>query len=152
MRIRVFSMAAALVVALASSQVVKAQPFVNTNPNAGSPYTRPTVTPYLNLVPGPATNYYLGKLQTDDIRYQMARPPLVLVGPDFLGYDASRSPYQSVTGYQTAEDWVNQRIRETQLSPTGHPAGFLLATPYYRMPNQRTFVPYNQGTSQPQLR
>jgi len=152
MRIRIFPLAIAIVLALATVQTAVAQPFVNNNPNLGNPYTRPAVSSYLNLVPGPATNYYLGKIQSDEIRFGMFRP-IVVAGPDLLsGYDSLRSPYQSVTGYQTAEEFANLRIRETQLSPTGHPAGFLLATPFYRLPNQRTLIPYNQGAGQPQAR
>lgn len=148
MRIRFAPLAAGMVLALGLSQSASAQ--FNPNSNVGSPYGRPALSPYLSIVGGPASNYYFGTLREYDIRAQLIRP-IVLVGPDaFSGYDPSRSPYQAVSGYQNAEEWVNQRIRETQLSPTGHPSGFLIANPYYRMPNQRSFIPYNPGTgSQP---
>src|ERR1019366_6396594 len=120
MRIRLFPFALAIVLALASGQTVLAQPLANQNPNVGNPYSRPALSPYLNLVGGPVSNYFFGTQREFDIRAQLLRP-IVMIAPGFLsGYDASRSPYQSVTGYQTAEEWVNQRIRETQLSPTGH--------------------------------
>ena len=148
MRLRLVLLATAVLLALGSWQSVSAQTVFGQSPNVGSPYSRTTLSPYLNIVGGPVANYYFGTLREYDIRAQLLRP-VVVVGSDFMsGYDPSRSPYQSVTGYQNAEDWVNQRIRETQLSPTGHPAGFLLANPYYRMPNQRSFIPYNSG-SQP---
>jgi hypothetical protein len=146
MRLRFVPLAMAVVLAFGFWQSVSAQSVFSPNPNAGSPYGRPALSPYLNIVPGPVSGYYFGTLREYDIRAQLIRP-IVLVSPDaFSGYDPSRSPYQAVSGYQNAEEWVNQRIRETQLSPTGHPSGFLIANPYYRLPNQRSFAPYNPGT------
>jgi|ERR1043165_3560102 hypothetical protein len=146
MRSRILIVAAALAV-LAKPGL--AQPGYNIT-NIGTPYSRPAITPYLGIVGGPATNYYFGTLREFDIRAQLIRP-IVVVGPDALsGYDPARFGSQSVMGYQSAEDWVNQMIRERQLSPTGHPAGFLLAYPYYRIPNQRSFVPYYQYQGQGQ--
>jgi hypothetical protein len=148
MRIRKFHLAIAIGATLASASFASAQPIYN--PIAASPFSRPALSPYLQLTPGTAAStYYQGTLREIDIRNQILRP-IILGSPDLLsGYDPTRSQaYQAVSGYQNAEDWVNQRIRETQLSPTGHPAGFLVPNPYYRMPNQRSFIPYNPGAGQ----
>jgi hypothetical protein len=148
MRIRFHELAIALVITLASASLASAQPIYN--PIAASPFSRPALSPYLNLTPGTAaSNYYMGTLREIDIRNQVLRP-IILGNPDVLsGYDPYRTPaFQSVVGYQATEDWVNQRIRETQLSPTGHPTGFLMANPFYRLPNQRSFMPYNPNASQ----
>jgi hypothetical protein len=134
----------ALIIAT-TAQAASAQSIYNPNPQIYSPYARPALSPYLNIVGGAGTNYYMQTLREYDFRNQLFRP--VFFGQDSMsGSDPTRSPsYQAVAGYQSAEDWVNQRIRETQLSPSGHPAGFLMATPYYRLPNQRSFIPYGQG-------
>jgi hypothetical protein len=153
MRIRKLHLTLVLGIALASAPLASAQPIYN--PIAASPFSRPALSPYLQLTPGTAAStYYQGTLREIDIRNQILRP-IILGGPDVLsGYDSSRYPgYQAVAGYQNnTEEWVNQRIRESQLSASGHPSGFLLPNPYYRMPNQRSFVPYNMGTGQPQPR
>jgi hypothetical protein len=147
MRVRFRHVAIVLGSVLTSASLASAQQVYN--PIAASPYSRSSLTPYLNLnTSGTAANtFYRGVLEETALRNQSLRLSGIL---DYAPtYDLSRSPgYQSVTGYQNAEDWVNQRVRETQLSPSGHPAGFLLATPYYRLPNQRTFIPYNPGTGQ----
>jgi hypothetical protein len=121
------------------------------NPIAASPYGRPVLSPYLNLSTSgtAASTFYGGVLGETYLRNQLVRP--LVFGPDFVAFDPTRTPtYQAVAGYQnTAEDWVNARIRETQLSPSGHPTGFLMASPYYRVPNQRSFIPYNPNTNQP---
>ena len=133
--------AALLILAFESAASAQISPI----PQPFSPYARPALSPYLNIVGGAGTNYYMLKGREDDLRNPYFRP--LLVAPDVLpGYDPTQLPaYQAVAGYQSSEDWVNQRIRETQLSPTGHPAGFLMPTPYYRLPNQRSFIPYSQG-------
>src|SRR5437868_2484502 len=143
------NLVAASLVLLALAPIASAQPVYN--PITASPFARPALSPYLNLVPGTAPNlYYMGVGREFDIRNQLLRP--IVVAPELgLGNDPYRSPsYSAVTGYQNAEDWVNQRIRETQLSPTGHPAGFLMPSPYYRLPNRGSFIPYHQIASQQQ--
>ena len=32
-------------------------------------------------------------------------------------------------------------------SPTGHSAGFMIYNSYYRLPNQRSFIPYNPNAN-----
>ena len=122
------------------------------NPIVASPFSRPVVTPYLNLSTSgtAASTYYMGVLGEIQVRNAFLRPPL-FASQDFLaGLDPYyHSPgYQSVAGYQSAEDWVNQRIRETQLTPTGHPTGFMIQSPFYRLPNQKSFIPYNPNVGQ----
>jgi hypothetical protein len=142
-------LAASVCILLASSAFASAQPVYN--PIIASPFARPTLSPYLNLSTSgtAASTYYMGVLGEIERRNYLLRPP-ILLGQDFLaGFDPYRSPgYQSVAGYQSAEDWVNQRIRETQLTPTGHPTGFLIQSPFYRLPNQRSFIPYNPNVGQ----
>ena len=136
---------------LSAASIASAQPVYN--PITASPFARPALSPYLNLVPGTAPNlYYMGVGREFDIRNQLLRP--IVIAPDLgLGYDPTRTPsYSSVTGYQNAEDWVNQRIRETQLSPTGHPAGFLMPNPYYRVPNRGSFIPHQPAAAQQPIR
>jgi hypothetical protein len=149
MRIRNHHFAIVVCAVLSSASLASAQGVYN--PIAASPYARPNITPYLNLnTSGTAANtFYRGVLEETALRNQSLRLSGIL---DYVpSYELWRLPaYQSVTGYQSAEDWVNLRVRETQLSPTGHPAGFMLATPYYRMPNQRTFLPSSPPTGQQQ--
>jgi hypothetical protein len=148
---RYLFVAVGILAGLWSATPALAQPLYN--PLAANPYSRPWLTPYLNLTnSGTAANtFYRGVLEERALRNEQLRP---FFGPDLVTpIEPWRSmAYQSVTGYQSAEDWVSQRIRETQLSSSGHPAGFLIANPYYRMPNQRSFVPFNQGMGQPQPR
>lgn len=110
-----------------------------------SPYSRPHLSPYLNLLnSGTAANtYYGGVLRENEIRNQMLRPIVVL--PDAGGYDPFRSTgSRSIPEYDpTIEAYINQRIRESEVTPTGHAVGFLIYNPYYNMPNQRSFIPYN---------
>ena len=140
----------AALITLGFTQAASAQ--VNPVPQPFSPYARPALSPYLNIVGGAGTNYYMLRGREEDLRNPYFRQPIVVGQDPFGSFDPMRSPgYQAVAGYQSAEDWVNQRIRETQLSPSGHPTGFLLANPYYRLPNQRSFIPY-QPSSGPQMR
>lgn len=137
------------IILVTAAPMASAQPSVyNPNPVSFSPFGRPALSPYLNIVGGAGSNYYMQTLREYDFRNQLFRP--VFVGQDFMvGSDPTLTPsYQAVTGYQSGEDWVNQRIRETQLTPSGHPTGFLMATPYYRLPNQRSFIPYNRPAGQ----
>ena len=145
MRIRFPHLTLVVAATLMSASLASAQPLYN--PIASNPYSRPWLSPYLNLSnSGTAANtFYRGVLEERALRNEQLRP---FFGPEFApASDISRSPgYQSVGSYQNAEDWVNQRIRETQLSPSGHPTGFLVPTPYYRTPNQRSFVPHNPAS------
>ncbi|MBI3824303.1 MAG: hypothetical protein HY289_16675 [Planctomycetes bacterium] len=147
MRITGSGLAIVTAISLGLTSAASAQ--INPVPQPFSPYGRPALSPYLNIFGGAGTNYYMLKGREEDLRNPYFRP--LFVAPDALpGYDQTRTPsYQGVVGYQSsAEDWVNQRIRETQLTPTGHPTGFLMPSPYFRMPNQRSFMPYHQGAGQ----
>lgn len=149
MRIHFRQLVLLLSAMLTSASAASAQQIYN--PIAASPYSRPYLSPYLNLDTSgtAASTFYRGVLGETALRNQQLR--LFGILDSAPSYDLLRIPdYQSVTSYQTAEDWVNQRIRETQLSSSGHPAGFLIATPFYRMPNQRSFIPYNVGAGQQQ--
>jgi len=143
------TLALSVCIVLASASFASAQSIYN--PIVASPFARPGLSPYLNLSTSgtAASTYYMGVIGEIQIRNQLLRPP-ILLGQDFLaGFDSYRSPgYQSIATYQSAEDWVNQRIRETQLSPTGHPTGFMIQSPFYRLPNQRSFIPYNPNVGQ----
>ncbi len=116
-----------------------------------SPYSRPQLSPYLNLMnSGTAANtYYNGVLKEIDYRNQLMRP--ILLSPDLLsGYDGGRiGQLYAADAPQSAEEWINQRLRETQLSPSGHLTGYLMSYPYYTLPNQRSFMPYNPNRTRP---
>ena len=153
MQIRICTIAVGI--ALASAPLASAQQVYN--PIVASPYSRPTLSPYLNLTGSgtAATTYYGagGVLGQTWLNNQALRPLPFLA--DFLsGYDPYRTPaYAAVSGYQqNTEDYALQYIRETQMSPSGHPTGFLMANPYYRMPNQHSFIPYTPTTAQQQPR
>jgi hypothetical protein len=146
---RLIHLAVSVCIVSASATVGSAQQVYN--PIVASPFSRPTLSPYLNLTTSgtAASTYYMGVLGEIELRNRLLRPPF-FIGQDYLsGFDPYRSPgYQSVAGYQSAEDWVNQRIRETQLTPTGHPTGFMIQSPFYKLPNQRSFIPYNPNVGQ----
>jgi len=147
------TLAVPVCIVLASASLASAQSIYN--PIVASPFARPGLSPYLNLSTSgtAASTYYMGVIGEIQFRNQLLRPPIFL-GQDFLaGVDPYRSPgYQSVATYQSAEEWVTQRIRETQLSPTGHPTGFMIQSPFFRLPNQRSFIPYNPNVGQQQVR
>ncbi|MBI2806378.1 MAG: hypothetical protein HYX68_15470 [Planctomycetes bacterium] len=118
-----------------------------------SPYSRPHLSPYLSLLnPGTAAStYYNGVLKEIEYRNQLMRP--IFLGQDMLsGFDPSRagaSQMYPAGGPQSAEEWINLRLRESQMSPTGHITGYLMAYPFYNIPNQRSFMPYNPNLSRP---
>jgi len=124
MRIRFPHLAMVLGALLTSASLASAQQIYN--PIAASPYSRPYLSPYLNLnTSGTAANtFYRGVLEETALRNQSLRLSGILDSTPT--YDLFRSPaYQSVTGYQSAEDWVNQRIRETQAYANGTSGGIL---------------------------
>src|SRR5262245_61056897 len=124
--------AAALFV-LAFAQVASAQTIFNPNPPITAPYSRPALSPYLNLLRGgdPAANYYLGVLTEYDRRYRESRIGL------------PTDPQQPYLGDPMLDDRADVEVRERQLPPTGHSSGFMIYNAYFRMPNQRSFIPYN---------
>jgi hypothetical protein len=128
--------AGAIVIALGSLQSASAQSVFNPNPPVGAPYSRPALSPYLNLLRGgdAAANYYLGVLTEYDRRYQLTVPSV----PPSTAY---LEPY--------VDDRADMDVRERQLPATGHQAGFMIYNSYYRIPNQRSFIPYNPGANNP---
>ena len=50
---------------------------------------------------------------------------------------------------QFVDDRADVDFRERQLPPTGHTAGFMIYNSYYRVPNQRSFIPYNPNVNNP---
>ncbi len=129
MTCRKFSFAVAVLVGFGSWTPVPAQSVFNPSPPV-APYSRPALSPYLNLLRGgdPASNYYLGVLTEYDRRYQLSRPIL------------SQDPSYLDPGL---DDRSDLDIPERQLPTTGHPAGFMIYNGYYNMPNNRGFIPYN---------
>jgi hypothetical protein len=121
--------AAMLIVA----QIALAQTIYNPNPTITAPYSRPALSPYLNLLRGgdPAANYYLGVLTEYDRRYRESRIGIPTAGDPMLNYD----PY--------IDDRADLDVKERTLPPTGHQAGFMVFNSYFRIPNQRTYIPYN---------
>jgi hypothetical protein len=127
---RMLTFAGAVVLACGSLQSASAQSVFNPPSSRQAPYTRPALSPYLNLLRGgdPAANYYLGVLTEQDRRYQLSNPPI-----------AAQIPYLDTY----VDDRVDADLRDRQLLPTGHTAGFMIYNNYYRIPNQRSFIPYN---------
>ena len=111
-----------------------AQTLYNPNPQITAPYSRPALSPYLNLLRGgdPAANYYLGVMTEYDRRYREAR----------IGMPTEpQMPYLD----PVLDDRADLGVGERQLPPTGHQAGFMIYNAYYRLPNQRAYIPYNPG-------
>jgi len=135
MSTRTFSIAIAI--AVGSLPSASAQSVFNSNPPIGAPYSRPALSPYLNLLRGgdAAANYYLGVLTEYDRRYQLTVPNVPTTTAPYL------EPY--------VDDRADVEFRERQLPPTGHQAGFMIYNSYYRLPNQRSFIPYNPGSNSP---
>lgn len=100
------------------------------NPPVVAPYSRPALSPYLNLLRGgdPAANYYLGVLTEYDRRFQLTQPTLPASTPRLDSF---------------VDDRADVDVPLRQLPPTGHSAGFMIYNSYFRVPNQRSFVPYN---------
>jgi hypothetical protein len=132
--IRTLSIGIALTLALGALNRASAQSVFNRNPPIGAPYSRPALSPYLNLLRGgdPAANYYLGVLTEYDRRYQLTKP-LALPEPVYL------EPY--------LDDRADVDTQFRQLPATGHSTGFMIYNSYFRMPNQRSFIPYQQQGS-----
>jgi len=119
-------------IVLTVAQVASAQTVFNPNPVISAPYSRPALSPYLNLLRGgdPAANYYLGVMTEYDRRFREARiglptePPIPYLDP-------------------VLDDRADLDVRDRQLPPTGHTSGFMIYNAYYRLPNQRAYIPYN---------
>jgi hypothetical protein len=124
------SLLVAIVVVGGFAGSASAQTAFNPNPPVGAPYSRPALSPYLNLLRGgnPAANYYMGVLTEYDRRYQQSRIGL---------------PNDTPILEPTLDDRADLDVPDRRLPPTGHPAGFLLHQGYFNLPNQRSFVPYN---------
>ena len=133
MRIPCWTLAA--VVMLGSAQAAPAQSIFNPNPPITAPYSRPALSPYLNLLRGgnPAANYYMGVLSEYDRRYQQSRIGLPTDTPPYLAPSLDYRP--------------DAEIPERRLSPSGHPAGFLIYQGYFNLPNQRSYLPTNPNVN-----
>jgi len=120
-----------------SAQTAAAQSIFNPNPVISAPYSRPALSPYLNLLRGgdPAANYYLGVMTEYDRRFRESR----------IGIPTEQTPYLD----PILDDRADLDVRDRQLPPTGHTAGFMIYNAYYRIPNQRSFIPYNTGAARP---
>jgi hypothetical protein len=118
-------------VSLASAQSVF-------NPMPVSPYSRPSLTPYLNLLRGgdPAANYYLGVRPEFERRYEQAW---------------TNAAIQNLSTRPIYDKYVDDRldidVPIQQLPPTGHPAGFQIYNSYYNMPGTRGYLPYNPSAA-----
>src|SRR5437868_1508592 len=110
---------------LMMAQMASAQTLYNPNPQITAPYSRPALSPYLNLLRGgdPAANYYLGVLTEYDRRYRESR---IGLPPDY------QQPYMMYD--PTLDDRADVDVKDRQLPPTGHQAGFMIYNAYYRVP------------------
>jgi len=133
-----FRFSACGTILLLVAQIASAQPLFNQNPVMSAPYSRPALSPYLNLLRGgdPAANYYLGVMTEFDRRYRESR----------IGLPPDQSPYPFFD--PALDDRADLDVKERQLPPTGHQAGFMIYNAYYRIPNQRAFIPYNPANQQ----
>src|ERR1041385_6197734 len=124
---------------LTAAQVASAQAMFNPNPTMGAPYSRPALSPYLNMLRGgdPAANYYIGVLPEFDRRYRESQ---MMMPPDFPRLDP------------TLDDRQDLDVPDRRLPPTGHSAGFIIYNAYYRLPNQRAYIPYNPNMQRPYYR
>lgn len=122
--------ALALFLVMMAAQGASAQATIN--PANVNPYSRTSLSPYLNFSRG--GDY--------DFRNPLLRPTMVV--PDFLTYyDPSRPFPGRPDAYapNSFEEWFKQRENETRFSPSGQPIGFMIYTPYYDLPNQNSFIP-----------
>jgi hypothetical protein len=121
---------------LTAAQVASAQAMFNPNPTMGAPYSRPALSPYLNMLRGgdPAANLYLGVFAEYDRRYRESR---IGMPPDYASPNQFYDP--------TVDDRAELDVKDRTLPPTGHQAGFLIYNAYFRIPNQRAYIPYNPG-------
>lgn len=121
---------------LLMAQFASAQTIYNPNPVITAPYSRPALSPYLNLLRGgdPAANYYLGVLTEYDRRYRESRIGIPTADPGTLV-----DPY--------VDDRADLDVKDRTLPPTGHQAGFMVFNSYFRIPNQRTYIPYNPSAA-----
>lgn len=135
---RRLSIAIAATVALTAVHDASAQYVFRPNPPVVAPYSRPALSPYLNLLRGgdPAANYYLGVLTEYDRRFNQAKIPVAAEIPRI-------DPY--------VDDRVDVDVPDRRLPPTGHQSGFMIYNSYFNLPNQRSYIPYNPGTGR-QLR
>jgi hypothetical protein len=132
-------------VALGSASVARAQAQYNTynqNQPLMPPYMQqPALSPYLNMVRTPASNYFLGVLPEQQNRnFQNTYKNLV--------FDLYRNQQFSL------DDRMELDVPIRQLPPTGHTAGFMIYNSYYNLPNQRGYIPYNPrvgGGQNPQV-
>ena len=126
----------AIAILATCGSIASAQSVFNPPSAAPTPYSRPTLSPYLNLLRGgdPAANYYLGVWPEFERRYQQSRSPLAV---------------ESARPEPTLDDRAELELREKMLPPTGHPTGFMIYNAYYNLPNQRSFIPYNPGAARP---
>jgi hypothetical protein len=123
------------ILVLTAANLASAQTLFNPNPTISAPYSRPALSPYLNLLRGgdPAANYYLGVMTEYDRRYRESRIGLPVEQPQYLD--------------PTLDDRADLDVKDRQLPPTGHTAGFMIYNSFYRVPNQRSYIPYNPGTT-----
>jgi hypothetical protein len=108
----------AYVLVAATTTVASAQPLPSRP--TGQPPTRPTVSPYLNLLRGgtnPAINYY------------------GLVRPQF---EFSRQMRQVESELASQEHTLRGLEEETGVAATGHAAGFMNYLHYYNFGDQRS--------------
>ncbi len=140
MRTRFFQWTMALLAMLSAAQTVAAQQppaasVFNPVPSYNSP--RPFASPYLNLLRGGdmSANYFSGVLRDRDltdvqVRQRVGAAELSRLDP-------------------ALDERLDQEVRDKQLPPTGHPAGFMIYNAYYQLPNQRSFIPYNPSQARP---
>src|SRR5688500_606325 len=91
--IRRLSLGIAGALALLAAQDASAQYVFRPNPPVVAPYSRPALSPYLNLLRGgdPAANYYLGVLTEYDRRFQQAKIPVAVEMPRLDPYVDDRA-------------------------------------------------------------
>ena len=126
----------ATLVMLGVAQAVQAQSVFNPNPRT-APYSRPALSPYLNLLRGgdPAANYYLGVMTEYDRRYRESQ--IGMVQPDPTLPDP------------VLDDRNDLDVPDRRLPPTGHQAGFMFYNASYTLPSQRAYIPYNRSGTRP---
>lgn len=128
-------------VLLTTAPLASAQSVFSPNPPISAPYSRPALSPYLNLLRGgdPAANYYLGVMTEYDRRYRESR----------IGVPTFESP-QIVDPF--LDDRSDLELRDRTLPPTGHTAGFMIYNSFFNLPNQRAFIPYNPNRNRTSTR
>ena len=121
---------------LVFTAAASAQSVFSPVPTNLSPFARSVLNPYLMQNGNPTGNYSLRPFGLADN----------LVTPDATKIADNRAVGRHDLRDLDEKSWLE---RSRKMGPSGHPTGFLIQNPYFRLPNQRSFIPSNPSVGQP---